>query len=127
MILFNRRYGAVALLLFLTEVFIALYVRDGFIRPYAGDFLVVIFLYCLLKTFVAISVAAAATSVLLFAFLVEGAQYFNLIGLLGLEHSFLAKMILGNFFHVLDLLCYTLGIACVLLAERARYTKRVVV
>ena len=54
MLTFNPRYFLVAVALFITEVLIALYVRDDFIRPYVGDFLVVILVYCagraLLKT-----------------------------------------------------------------------------
>ena len=40
--------GGVALLII--EVLIALYVRDGFVRPYLGDVLVVILLHCLVRT-----------------------------------------------------------------------------
>ena len=39
-------------LLFLTEVFIALYINDAFIRPYGGDILVVLLVYYFLKTFI---------------------------------------------------------------------------
>jgi len=38
MLRFNKTYGLLALTLFITEVLIALYVHDGFIRPTVGDF-----------------------------------------------------------------------------------------
>ena len=42
-------YAIAFVLLFLTEVYIGLYVRDRFIRPYFGDVLVVILLGCLVR------------------------------------------------------------------------------
>ena len=43
-------YAIAALLLFLIELFIALFVHDTFVRPYFGDVLVVILLWCIIKT-----------------------------------------------------------------------------
>jgi len=48
---FNKTYFALAILLFIVEVFIGMYVKDNFIRPYGGDFLVVILLYFLVRAF----------------------------------------------------------------------------
>ena len=45
-------YAFAALLLFLTEAVIALMVYDDFIRPYMGDALVVILIYCMVRTVV---------------------------------------------------------------------------
>ena len=115
---FNKNYFVLALLLFIVEVLIALYVHDSFYRPYFGDFLVVIFLYCFLKAFVKISVWRAAIIVLLFSFFVEFTQYLNLITLLGLQKSGLAKAVLGTSFSWEDLVCYTAGILCVLFFEK---------
>ena len=52
MVIFNKTYFLLALLLLLAEVLIALYLHDALIRPYGGDFLVVILLYCFVKSFV---------------------------------------------------------------------------
>ena len=43
----NKRtaYLLATLLIFLLELFIALFVRDNFIRPYVGDMLVVVLVY----------------------------------------------------------------------------------
>ncbi len=43
---FHRKYFFSTLLLFATEIFIAAYLHDAVIRPYGGDFLVVILIYC---------------------------------------------------------------------------------
>jgi hypothetical protein len=110
---FNKHYFRLTFLLFLTEVLIALYVHDQIIRPYAGDFLIVIFLYCLIKTFLNVPVKPLAISILLFSYLLEASQYFNLIYHLGLNESKIAPLILGNSFSWIDMLAYTLGTAVI--------------
>jgi hypothetical protein len=117
-VIFNLKYFLAALLLFFTEVFIAIYVKDSYIRPYGGDFLVVIFLYCLLKSFFKIPVKNAIIGVLLFAFLIEGLQYLELVKLLGLQHNQIASVILGSHFEWLDILIYSLGGLVVFLVEK---------
>jgi len=45
------QYFTPALLLLLAEGFIERYVHDNLIRPYVGDLLVVVLIYCLIKSF----------------------------------------------------------------------------
>ncbi|MES2852359.1 MAG: DUF2809 domain-containing protein [Bacteroidota bacterium] len=118
MLQFNRTYFAFTIFLFLLETVIALFVHDNFIRPYFGDFLVVMLLYCFLKSFLKVSVWAAAGLVLLFSFAIEIAQYFNMVEKLGLEHYKIAKVVLGNSFAWMDLLAYVLGILAVISIEK---------
>ncbi len=106
---FDLKYFLAAVILFFVEVFIAAFVQDSFIRPYGGDFLVVIFLYCLLKSFFKLPVKNAILGVLLFAFAVEGSQYYKLIDLLGMQDNTIASAVMGNHFEWLDMLLYTLG------------------
>lgn len=117
MLKFQLRYFILAVIIFLTEVVIALFVHDNFIRPYVGDFLVVILVYCFLKSFFNLSVGAAAVSALLFSYLVETLQYFNLIKTLGLQNSGIAKLVLGSSFEWGDIVAYTAGIIIVVLIE----------
>ena len=118
MLQFNRTYFAFTIFLFLLETAIALFVHDNFIRPYFGDFLVVMLLYCFLKSFLNVSVWAAAGLVLLFSFAIETAQYFNMVEKLGLQHYKIAKVVLGNSFAWMDLLAYVLGILAVISIEK---------
>jgi hypothetical protein len=111
---FNRNYFLLTILLFLTEIAIAIYVHDDFLRPYFGDFLVVILLYCFVKSFVKVSVLVAASLVLIFSFGIEIAQHFNMVEKLGLQHSKIARVVLGNSFAWMDLLAYVLGILTVI-------------
>jgi glycopeptide antibiotics resistance protein len=95
---FHSKYFLAAVILFLIEVFIAAFVQDSFIRPYGGDFLVVVFLYCLLKSFFKLPVKKAILGVLLFTFAVEGSQYLKLVDLMGLQDNKIASARYGESF-----------------------------
>ncbi|TZF85050.1 DUF2809 domain-containing protein [Pedobacter sp. BS3] len=118
MLRLHKTYLALTIVLFITEVFIALFVHDSIIRPYGGDFLVVILLYCLVKSCMNVSVRHAALGVLLFAYLVEALQYVHVIRILGLEQYLLARIIIGTSFAWTDIAAYTLGILFVITVER---------
>ncbi len=123
MFTFRLKYFLAAGLLLFTEIAIALYAHDRFIRPYAGDFLVVILIYCFVRSFLKAPVVVTAFSVLLFAYCVEISQYFQLVKMLGLQHSRLANIILGNSFEWIDMLAYTLGIILVIGIEKGTNIK----
>ncbi|HUH32721.1 MAG TPA: DUF2809 domain-containing protein [Daejeonella sp.] len=118
MFLFNRRYFILTVILFITEVLIALFVKDGFIRPYFGDFLVVILLYCMIRSFLNISALLVVVAVLLFCYLIETLQYFQIVERLGLSGFSLARTLIGTDFAWMDMLAYTLGALAILWAER---------
>lgn len=117
---FSFLYFSCGVLLFAIELLIGIYAHDKVIRPYGGDFLVVILIYCFVKSFFESSVFITAMSVLLFAYTVELTQYFHLINLLSLQHSTIARMVLGTSFSWTDLLCYTFGILLILIVEKQR-------
>ena len=114
---FNRFYFVLTLLLFVIEILIALFTHDPIIRPYIGDVLVVILIYCFVKSFVNTAFLPTAIGVLLFSYLVEALQYFKIVNKLGLKDSKLAKIIIGTSFAWLDLLAYTVGIVVVIYLE----------
>ena len=115
---FKPYYFFWALLLFLIELFIALFVNDAFIRPYLGDVLVVILIYAFVRSLFKYSIRTVAVGVLLFAFGVEILQYFQIVEVLGLGSSKLARTIIGTTFVWEDFLAYTLGILILLGCER---------
>ena len=117
MLKFNSRYFALALLILVVEILIAIYVHDSFIRPYIGDLLVVIFIYCFLKSFVSLSTSKAALYVLLFFYFVEALQYFRIVQILGFQRNNLARIIIGTSFDWKDILMYTIGIVTVVIIE----------
>ena len=115
---FNLRYFLLAIGLFIIEVLIALYMHDRIIRPYIGDLLVVILIYCFVKAFVNTRVFKTAVAVLVFSYAVEVTQYFKLVEVIGLGKSRLARIILGSSFEWVDMLAYTAGILIVLAIEQ---------
>lgn len=114
---FNRNYFLLTILLFITEVLIALFVRDNFFRPYFGDVLVVILIYCFIKSFFDFAVWKVVLFVAVFSVSIETLQHLNFIGKIGLENSGLAKAVLGNSFSWWDILCYLIGILIVVSLE----------
>ena len=115
---FNGSYFLLAILLFIIEALIALFIHDNFIRPYFGDFLVVILVYCFLKSFLVVSPTKTAIAVLVFAYGIEILQYYNFVERLGLGHSTFARVILGSSFEWIDIVTYTLGVITILVAEK---------
>ncbi|MEO7211976.1 DUF2809 domain-containing protein [Mucilaginibacter sp.] len=114
---FNKYYFALAVLLFNAEVLIADFVHDSIIRPYGGDFLVVILVYCSIKAFLKSDLWVTAIGVLILSYVVEITQYYHLIYKLGWENSAIARNLMGTTFRWEDLLAYTLGMVLVVLIE----------
>lgn len=117
MFTFSLRYFLLALLFFIIEVLIALYVKDNFVRPYVGDYLVVMLIYCSVRTFIKASPVKTALAVLLFSYFIETLQYFRIVDRLGLAGNTLAKTVIGYGFEWADMLAYTLGVLTILVAE----------
>ena len=106
-------YGLAALLLFVIEVLIALFVRDRFIRPYGGDILVTLLICCVIRVILPRSYRLPiGGGVLAFAILVEVGQYFGLVYLLGLGHIEFFRILIGTGFSWWDMVCY--GAGCIL-------------
>ncbi|WP_420138015.1 DUF2809 domain-containing protein [Sphingomonas sp.] len=99
---------------------IALFVHDRLVRPYLGDSLAVVLVYCGLRTITRLRVGTATACALAIAFLVEFGQALHYVDRLGLEHIRWARIVLGTGFDPQDLLAYTAGAAAILLVERWR-------
>jgi hypothetical protein len=121
--MFKLNYLTATLVIFVVEVFIALYVHDDFVRPWVGDVLVVVLLYCFVRAVTRLNVLSAALAVWVFACLIETLQYLQIIRILGLEGNVLARTIIGTTFSWSDIVAYTLGIVLVVGVEM-RVNKR---
>lgn len=117
MLKFNKTYFGLFILILITEILIALYVRDAIVRPYFGDVLVVILIYCFIKSFLKTKVLPTAIFVLFFAFAVETLQYINIVERLKLQNSAVARTAIGTSFEWMDIACYIAGIIIVLTTE----------
>lgn len=125
----NRRFycGAAALLL-AAEVCIALFVHDAFVRPYLGDVLVILLLYCLGRGVLEIRGSWLVPGVTALGVLAEGLQALRLADRLGLGPASPLRIILGSTFDWADLLCYLAGGLILALWEmkKARHKNAVV-
>lgn len=115
---FSTTYFVLTCWLFFIELLIGRYLDDDFIRPYGGDFLVVILIYCFVKTWVDTPVLETALGVLIFSYLIELSQYFHLVNLLGWQGSYAARLLMGTSFSLIDLLIYSLGALFIIIAEK---------
>jgi len=106
---FNLKYFLTFISIFIIEVIIALYIKDNFIRPYFGDFLVIFLVYYFLLSFVKANKNKIALSVLIFAFTVEIIQYFQVLSYFNLEKNRMLRVVAGNTFSFEDLIIYTLA------------------
>src|SRR5688500_7980064 len=121
---FNKNYFGLTILIFAIEVFIALFVHDNFVRPYVGDILVVILLYCFIKSCLPLSVMTVVVLVLAFAFTVEFLQSLYVVEMIGLERSKVARVVIGSSCSWLDLLAYVVGIIIVVMLEKVFGSKK---
>jgi len=120
---FHKGYFIGFLLILTTEILIAVFVHDGFVRPYLGDFFVVILIYCFVRAFTTVPVIWSCVLVLLFAYFIEMTQYFGLAGQLGLRPGSVGYVVLGNSFSWQDIMIYTAGMLFVWIIEKWRIKK----
>ncbi len=116
-------YAAVFLLILAAEIFIALFVRDRFIRPYVGDVLVTVLICAFLRIFF-LRARFLPIFVFIFAAAVEVGQYFDMVSLLGLGGIRFFRILIGSTFSIADLICYAVGCAAFVLAERFLVCKK---
>lgn len=99
------------------EVCIALFVRDRFVRPYLGDVLAVVLVYCGLRAVLPLRPVGAAVLAFAIGALIEFGQAIHVLDLLGL-HNAVLRVVLGGSFEWLDFLAYAAGALMALAGER---------
>lgn len=112
---------AAAILILAIEIYIAICVKGGFVRHYAGDVLAVILLYALARAIFSAPPLNLPLKIFAFAAALELAQYFGAVQILGIENKIL-KVMIGGTFDFADLLCYAAG--CVLAGMYEKFEKR---
>lgn len=106
------KYTVVFMFLLIAEILIALYVHDAIIRPYLGDMLVVILIYCLFRVIIPVGHKRLPLWIFLFAAGIECLQYFRLVQVLGLQDHTFWRIVIGSTFDLKDIGCY--GAGCIL-------------
>ena len=110
-------YAIALMVVLLIEIGIALFVHDDFIRPYVGDVLVVVVLYCLVRIIKPNGVHWLPLAIFIFAAFVEVLQYFDIVKLLGLGNNRFLRVLIGTTFDGKDVLCYGTGCMMLLIFE----------
>lgn len=95
------------------EVLIAICVHDTFIRPYVGDLLVVVVLYCIVRVIIPDKYRLIPFWIFVFAAFIECLQYLKWVERLGIENNAFFRILMGATFDWKDIVCY--GIGCILL------------
>ena len=114
----KRIIYVIATILFIAvEVLIALYVHDGFVRPYVGDVLVVVVIYTFVRIWIPEGCPLLPLWVFLFAACVEGLQAIHITEKLGLADNRFFRVLIGGTFDFRDILCYAIGCVAVWLTE----------
>jgi hypothetical protein len=120
---FNKRYFLAFVVLLVIEVLIAKFVTDSFIRPFVGDYLVMILIYLFSRTWLKGNDRVQILGVLLFCYSVEIAQKINLVQILGLEQYRLARIIIGTHYDVKDLVAYSLAALTLLMFKNNWFSR----
>ena len=110
----NKRiiYSVLFIVLVIVEVFIGVFVHDSFVRPYIGDVLIVIVIYCFIRIFIPEKVKMLPLYIFLFSAGVEVLQGLHIADMLGIT-SPLIRTIIGTVCDPKDIVCYAAG--CVIL------------
>lgn len=116
----SRNYMVATAIILSIEIFIALYVNDQFVRPFLGDTLAVILVYCFIKIIIRDRVLMVAALSLCIAFLIEILQATNFIEFIGLEDNKLARIVMGTSFSWGDILAYIAGAVLIIIFDRKR-------
>lgn len=116
----NIKYLCAFSVVFIIEAIIAVFIHDNFIRPYLGDVLVVVLIYCFIRTFVRNDIKLLPLYIFSFAILAEVGQYFNLAELLGLNDYKIARIMIGSTFDIKDIACYFVGCTGLFLYEKSK-------
>lgn len=113
---------AAAVLILVVEIYIAICVKGGFVRHYAGDVLAVILLYALTRAAFGVPPLNLPLKIFAFAVVLEIAQYFGAVQILGIENKIL-KVVIGGTFDFADLLCYAAG--CILAGTYEKFESKI--
>lgn len=103
------RYAIAFFILLVVEVLIALFVNDDFVRPYVGDMLVVIVIYCFVRIIIPQRCKLLPIWIFVFAAGVELLQYFDIVKVLGLEKIEFFRVLIGTVCDIKDIVCYAIG------------------
>ena len=99
---------AVAVVILAIEIYIAAFVKGGFVRHYLGDVLVTVMLYAFGRAIFKTAPKILAFEIFIFSLSIEILQYFKMLEILDI-HNLIIRIVFGGTFDVSDIVCYALG------------------
>ena len=109
----NRRviWSLIGVIILVIEIYIAIFIKGGFIRHYIGDVLATAMLYAFGRAIFRVASINLAIFVFVVSLFIEALQYLKLLEILGVKSSIL-RIIFGGTFDWTDIICYLVG--CIL-------------
>ena len=117
-------YAVLFLSVFLTEVIIALFIKDNFVRPYIGDLLVTVLLCAFCRIFIPEKISALPILVFVFSVMVEILQYIDIVKILGFENNSILSVLIGRSFSFVDIIYYAIGCLTFFILDKFFINKR---
>lgn len=109
----KRRVGwaVTGVIILAIEIYIAIFIKGGFIRHYIGDVLATVMLYAFGRAIFRVAPINLAITVFVISLFIEALQYLKILEILGVKSSIL-RIIFGGTFDWTDIICYLAG--CIL-------------
>ncbi|VTX98388.1 DUF2809 domain-containing protein [Campylobacter concisus] len=109
----KRRVGwlMTGVIILAIEIYIAIFIKGGFIRHYIGDVLATAMLYAFGRAIFRVAPINLAIFVFVISLFIEALQYLKILEILGVKSSIL-RIIFGGTFDWTDIICYLAG--CIL-------------
>ena len=109
----KRRVGwaVTGVIILAIEIYIAIFIKGGFIRHYIGDVLATAMLYAFGRAIFRVAPINLAICVFVISLFIEAAQYLKILEILDVKSSIL-RIIFGGTFDWTDIICYLAG--CIL-------------
>ena len=104
-------WSVIGIIILAIEIYIAIFIKGGFIRHYIGDVLATAMLYAFGRAIFRIAPINLAITVFVISLFIEAAQYLKILEILGVKSSIL-RIIFGGTFDWTDIICYLAG--CIL-------------
>jgi hypothetical protein len=120
----NKRvvWSVIGIIVLVMEIYIAIFIKGGFIRHYIGDVLATAMLYAFGRAVFRVAPINLAICVFVISLFIEAAQYLKILEILGVKSSIL-RIIFGGTFDWTDIICYLAGCILAFLFENLSMQK----
>ena len=120
----NKRviWSVIGIIISAIEIYIAIFIKGGFIRDYIGDVLATAMLYAFGRAIFKVAPINLAIFVFVISLFIEAAQYLKILEILGVKSSTL-RIIFGGTFDWTDIICYLAGCILAFLLENLSMQK----